>query len=186
MKLMKTFFAAAALTAATFAALPAHAQDPGPAAYAEALKGKRILLVPMAMGFDLAQGWAAIMKREVGAFGGVFETRDPNWSVEAGAQAITEAISSDPKPDVLIVMSDHGIRTAMEHSRSSLFVASGPRVPQGRAPGWPALRGVSRALADLLGVATSWPDTGVLPAARAIASAPASEPSAPPASRAGD
>jgi ribose transport system substrate-binding protein len=105
MKLMKTFFAAAALTAATFAALPAHAQDPGPAAYAEALKGKRILLVPMAMGFDLAQGWAAILKREVGAFGGVFETRDPNWSVEAGAQAITEAISSDPKPDVLIVMS---------------------------------------------------------------------------------
>ena len=37
------------------------------------------------------------------AFGGMFETRDPNWSVEAGAQAITEAISSDPKPDVLIV-----------------------------------------------------------------------------------
>ena len=106
MKLIKTLLAAAALAAAAFAALPASAQeDPAPAAYKEALAGKRVLLVPMAMGFDLAQGWAAILKHEVEAFGGVFETRDPNWSVEAGAQAITEAIASDPKPDVLVVMS---------------------------------------------------------------------------------
>lgn len=83
----------------------ASAEDPGPVAYSKALKGKHIMLVPMAMGFDLAQGWAAILKREVEGFGGVFETRDPNWSVEAGAQAITEAISSATKPDVLIVMS---------------------------------------------------------------------------------
>ena len=34
---------------------------------------------------------------------GIFETRDPNWAVDAGAQAITEAISSDTRPDVLIV-----------------------------------------------------------------------------------
>ena len=102
---IRTLLTATALTAASLAALPAAAQDPGPAAYAEALDGKRVLLVPMAMGFDLAQGWAAILQREVSAFGGVFETRDPNWSVEAGAQAITEAISSDQKPDVLIVMS---------------------------------------------------------------------------------
>ena len=61
-------------------------------------------MVPMAMGFDLAQGWDAYVGREVTAFGGVWETRDPNWSVEAGAQALTEAISSDPKPDVLLVM----------------------------------------------------------------------------------
>ena len=53
----------------------------------------------MAMGFDLAQGWAAILKREVEGFGGTFETRDPNWSVEAGAQAITELISSENKPE---------------------------------------------------------------------------------------
>ncbi len=107
MKLLKTVLTAAALSATMLGALPqaAVAGDPGPAAYEKALKGKRVLLVPMAMGFDLAQGWAAILKREVNAFGGVFETRDPNWSVEAGAQAITEAISSDPKPDVLVVMS---------------------------------------------------------------------------------
>lgn len=104
MKLMKTFLAAAAIATVALTALPAAAQDPGPVAYAKALKGKRILMVPMAMGFDLAQGWAGYLKREITYFGGIFETRDPNWSVEAGAQAITEAISSDPKPDVLIVM----------------------------------------------------------------------------------
>lgn len=106
MKLIRTLLAAAALATTAFSTLPAAAQeDPAPAEYAAALKGKRVLLVPMAMGFDLAQGWAAIFKHEIEAFGGVFETRDPNWSVEAGAQAITEAIASDPKPDVLVVMS---------------------------------------------------------------------------------
>ena len=49
----------------------------------QTLKGKRVVLVPMAMGFDLAQGWAAYLKREVEGWGGVFETRDPNWSTEA-------------------------------------------------------------------------------------------------------
>ena len=35
----------------------------------------------------------------------MFETRDPNWSTEAAAQAITEVIASDPKPNVLVVHS---------------------------------------------------------------------------------
>ncbi len=105
MKYFRKLTIAAGLAAATIAAQPAAAQDPGPVAYSQALSGKRIVMVPMAMGFDLAQGWTAILKREIEAFGGVFETRDPNWSTEAGAQAITEAIASDPKPDVLVVMS---------------------------------------------------------------------------------
>lgn len=104
-KLLSILLTGAALTLAVSTAPVKAADDPSPAIYAEAMKGKRVMLVPMAMGFDLAQGWAAILKREVDAFGGVFETRDPNWSVEAGAQAITEAISSETKPDVLIVMS---------------------------------------------------------------------------------
>ena len=99
MKLLTT------LAALTLLATPLHAQDPGPAAYDTALTGKRVIMVPMAMGFDLAQGWNAYIGREVTAFGGVWETRDPNWSVEAGAQALTEAISSEPKPDLLLVMS---------------------------------------------------------------------------------
>ena len=107
MKFIKTLLAATAtLTISCAAMVPAaNAADPAPEIYAKALQGKRVMLVPMAMGFDLAQGWAAILKREVDAFGGIFETRDPNWSVEAGAQAITEAIASEEKPDVLIVMS---------------------------------------------------------------------------------
>lgn len=88
-------------------ALAASAQDtnPGPAAYDAALKGKRVVLVPMTMGFDLAQGWNHFIGEEIKAFGGVWETRDPNWSVDAGAQAITDLISSANKPDVLIVQS---------------------------------------------------------------------------------
>ena len=71
--------------------------------------------------------------------------------------------------DVLIVMSDHGIRTAMEHDRAALFVATGAGVPVGRASGNPSLRGVARVLADLLGVPTAWPDTGVAHWTTAIA-----------------
>lgn len=105
MKLAKILAVAATLAASLLTSDPVMADDPGPAAYSAALTGKRVLLVPLAMGFDLAQGWSAILKREVEAFGGTFETRDPNWSTEAGAQALTEAISSDPHPDVLVVMS---------------------------------------------------------------------------------
>ncbi len=101
----KMLAATAILSSALVAQAALAAEDPGPAAYEKALKGKRVLMVPMTMGFDLAQGWAAYLKREVEGFGGVFETRDPNWSAEAGAQAITEAISSDTKPDVLVVQS---------------------------------------------------------------------------------
>ena len=63
-------------------------------------------------------------------------------------------------------MSDHGIRTAMEHAREALFIAAGPGIPKGRAPGAPELAGVPRALADLLGVETDWRDTGVAPWAK--------------------
>lgn len=108
MNLRKTLasLAASALLAAMAWGNAATAQeDPGPAAYAGAMKDKRVVLIPMAMGFDLAQGWAAYLKREVEGWGGVFETRDPNWSTEAAAQAITEVISSDPKPNVLVVHS---------------------------------------------------------------------------------
>lgn len=80
-------------------------QDPGVKPYTEALKGKRVVLIPMAMGFDLAQGWAAYLKHEVENWGGVLETRDPNWDVNAHAQAITDVISGAQKPDVLVIHS---------------------------------------------------------------------------------
>jgi hypothetical protein len=90
---------------------------------------------------------------------------------------IAEIYRQTDADDVFIVMSDHGIRTAMEHSRHAMFVATGPGVPVGRAPGRPAIRGVGAVVADLLGVPTDWPDTGIAPWARALASTPAREPS---------
>jgi ribose transport system substrate-binding protein len=104
---MRAMLAAAAMTVlgAVGTAQAQEATDPGPAAYEAAMKGKRVVLIPMAMGFDLAQGWAAYLKKEVEGWGGVFETRDPNWSTEAATQAITEVISADPKPNVLVIHS---------------------------------------------------------------------------------
>jgi hypothetical protein len=69
-----------------------------------------------------------------------------------------ETLDSD---DVLIVMSDHGIRTPMEHAEEAVFVAVGDPVPRGRAPGTPHLRGTPRVIADLLGVESGWPETGI-------------------------
>ena len=83
---------------------------------------------------------------------------------------IAEVYRRTDADDVFIVMSDHGIRTAMEHSRHAIFVAAGPGIPVGRAPGRPAIRGVGAVAADLLGVKTDWPDTGIAPWARALAS----------------
>ncbi|HUL07053.1 MAG TPA: sugar ABC transporter substrate-binding protein [Candidatus Acidoferrum sp.] len=105
LKNMLAAVALAALGAVTVNTVAKAQDDPGPAYYQENLKGKRVVLVPMAMGFDLAQGWAAYLKREVEGWGGTFDTRDPNWDTNAGAQAITDLISSDPKPNVIVVHS---------------------------------------------------------------------------------
>lgn len=69
-----------------------------------------------------------------------------------------EALDGD---DVLVVMSDHGIRTALEHDPRALFVAAGGEVPHGRTEGQPALRGIGRMLADLFGLPSDWPATGI-------------------------
>jgi tetratricopeptide (TPR) repeat protein len=65
--------------------------------------------------------------------------------------------------DALIVMSDHGIRTALEHDPRALFVAAGAGVAPGRAPGMPELRGFGRTVADFFGVESGWPATGIEP-----------------------
>jgi hypothetical protein len=91
--------------------------------------------------------------------------------IDARLGEVDAALDAD---DVLVVMSDHGIRTAMEHSPHALFVAVGAGIPPGRAPGEPDLRGVPRVLAELIGVATGWPDSGVAPFATALARAGAS------------
>lgn len=64
--------------------------------------------------------------------------------------------------DWLVFLSDHGIRSAMQHEEDAIFVVLGDGVPAGRAEGRPALRGVPKGLAAMLGVPTSWPDTGAI------------------------
>ncbi len=74
---------------------------------------------------------------------------------------IGELESHLDEDDILIIMSDHGIRTSMEHDTRCVFIAAGAGVPHGRLAGMPHLRGIPRLLADLLGVETDWPSTGI-------------------------
>ncbi|WP_417672178.1 sugar ABC transporter substrate-binding protein [Roseibium sp.] len=99
---LKLAFAAAA--AVSVAATPVKAQgidDPTRDPYYSSFEGKRVAYVPVAMGFDLTEGWAMGLKEALEPLGIQFDIRDPNWSTAAGAQAITALISE--KPDVLVV-----------------------------------------------------------------------------------
>lgn len=92
------------LCTAVAVAHPALAQgidDPNRAPFYEALQGKRVAYVPVAMGFDLTEGWAAGLRAALEPMGVTFDIRDPNWNTDAGAQAITALITE--KPDVIVV-----------------------------------------------------------------------------------
>jgi ribose transport system substrate-binding protein len=100
----RRILACTALAAAVFgSALPLRAQgleEPFREPYLKALQGKVVAYLPVAMSFDLAQGWLAGIKRELEPLGVKIVVRDPNWSTNAGAQALTNLISE--KPDVII------------------------------------------------------------------------------------
>jgi ribose transport system substrate-binding protein len=75
-------------------------EEPFREPYLKALQGKVVAYLPVAMSFDLAQGWLAGLKHELEPLGVKIVVRDPNWSTNAGAQALTNLISE--KPDVII------------------------------------------------------------------------------------
>ena len=75
--------------------------DPRRSDYFKAFEGKTIAFVPVTMGIDLTEGWAAVMKKQADRLGMKFEIRDPHFSADAGTQAITSLIAE--KPDVLVV-----------------------------------------------------------------------------------
>jgi ribose transport system substrate-binding protein len=87
------------------AAAPALAQkgleEPFQAGFKQALAGKVVAIVPVAMNFDLAQGWVAGVKKELEPWGVKVVVRDPNWSTTAGAQAVTTLLSE--KPALMII-----------------------------------------------------------------------------------
>ncbi len=75
--------------------------DPRRADYFKDFAGKTIAFVPVTMGIDLTEGWAAVMKQQADRLGMKLEIRDPHFSADAGAQAITSLIAE--KPDILVV-----------------------------------------------------------------------------------
>lgn len=75
--------------------------EPFRAGYYNALNGKTVAYLPVAQGFDLAQGWLAGLKAELEPLGVKFITRDPNWNTNAGAQAFENLIAE--KPAVIVV-----------------------------------------------------------------------------------
>ena len=95
---LRTLFVGLGLAGA--AASPALAQkgldEPFQGAFKEALAGKTVAYVPVAMNFDLTEGWFAGLKNELEPFGMKVIVRDPNWSTNAGAQAVTTLISEKP------------------------------------------------------------------------------------------
>jgi len=100
---MTKYLAAAALCA--FAASAATAQqgldEPFQASFKQALAGKTVAYIPVAMNFDLTEGWFAGVKKELEPYGMKVIVRDANWSTNAGAQALTTLISE--KPAAIIV-----------------------------------------------------------------------------------
>ena len=102
-KMTKCLIGAAALS--VLAALPAAAQqgldEPFQASFKQALAGKTVAYIPVAMNFDLTEGWFAGVKKELEPYGMKVIVRDANWSTNAGAQALTTLISE--KPAAIIV-----------------------------------------------------------------------------------
>ena len=60
--------------------------------FKDALDGKTVAFIPVAMNFDLTEGWYAGLKKELEPYGVKFELRDPNWNTNSGAQAVTSLI----------------------------------------------------------------------------------------------
>ena len=94
---------AAGLIACTLLATssPLRAQDATDPAYA-ALKGKKIVYIPIAMNYSLTQAWYAGMKREADRFGYEIVVRDPNWDSNNAVQAFQAALRD--KPDLIVTL----------------------------------------------------------------------------------
>lgn len=101
MNLTKAALLTLALAAGSSSALAQGIDDPTREPYYSSFAGKKVAFVPVAMGFDLTEGWAAGIRAALEPLGVTFDIRDPNWSTDAGAQAITALITE--KPDVMVV-----------------------------------------------------------------------------------
>lgn len=92
--------AAAALTAAAWtggvAAQNKGLENPRSTAFHHGLEGKKVVFLPLSMGFDLTEGWAAKMRQQAARLNYDFEIRDPAWSTDAGTRALQSLIGEEP------------------------------------------------------------------------------------------
>ncbi len=83
----------------------------------EALKGKTIAWVPIALGIPLADIWTQVMRAEAEARGMKLEVRDPNWNTTAALQAVSSLIAE--RPDILVVHNPNVQLYAQELARAN-------------------------------------------------------------------
>jgi ribose transport system substrate-binding protein len=106
MKLSRMTAFLAAVCMVLIGGLAAQAQDKGlenprSTAFYKALEGKKVVFLPLSMGFDLTEGWAAVMRQQAKRLHYSFEIRDPAWSTDAGTRALQSLITE--KPDLIVV-----------------------------------------------------------------------------------
>ena len=147
--------------------------EPFRAGYQKALAGKTVGYIPVAMGFDLTQGWLDGLKAQLEPQGVKVVLRDPNWNTNAGAQAFTALIAEKPavivihNPDVqtyaklIKKAEDEGIYVVQINMRSAqpstVFVGAdwveiGERLTEGAAA---ACKGKSNKIAIVQGAPTA-------------------------------
>jgi ribose transport system substrate-binding protein len=101
---LKTIALAGAVLAVGASSLTAQdkgLENPRSTSFHSVLKDKKVAFVPLSMGFDLTEGWAAQMRKQADRLGYSFEIRDPAWSTDAGTKAIQSLISE--KPDLMVI-----------------------------------------------------------------------------------
>ncbi|MFA6157509.1 sugar ABC transporter substrate-binding protein [Mesorhizobium sp.] len=105
MRLLKTTRWLAVACIALTGIVTASAQDKGlenprSTTFRKTLEGKKVVFLPLSMGFDLTEGWAAVMRQQAKRLNYSFEIRDPAWSTDAGTKALQSLISE--KPDLIV------------------------------------------------------------------------------------
>ena len=100
MKIAKWLGGIACAAAFCAVASPSFAQkgldEPFQGPFKKALAGKTVAYIPVAMNFDLTEGWFAVLKHQLEPWGMKVVVRDANWNTNAGAQAFTTLISEKP------------------------------------------------------------------------------------------
>jgi len=78
-------------------------KDPERARYYDLYKGKRVVFVPVFMGLDLTEAWSRIMQLQAERLGYDYEVRNANFDTSAGVQILTQLLTEDPRPDVVVI-----------------------------------------------------------------------------------